>query len=94
VINPTACLPPGAPGAAMRQRLDDFAQRQVQREHALDTLAHHQQTLAHHLQHLVRDVHRLGDEMMRLEDRLCTPRPRRASAPAAPAGIGSLRHGR
>ncbi|MGI4858484.1 MAG: hypothetical protein ACRYHA_16535 [Janthinobacterium lividum] len=94
MINPINCLPPGAPGAATRQRLDDFAQRQEQRERALDALVHHQQTLTHHLQHLARDVHHLGDAMMRLEDRLRTPRPRRASAPAAPAGIASLRRGR
>ncbi|MGI4861743.1 MAG: hypothetical protein ACRYHA_33410 [Janthinobacterium lividum] len=83
MIDPTARLALSARSAAMSQRLNDFAQRQVQRERALDALAHHQQKLTHQLQHLVRDVHQLGDDMLRLEERLSATRPLRAGPPAA-----------
>ncbi|MCY0387107.1 hypothetical protein OVY01_07650 [Robbsia sp. Bb-Pol-6] len=73
---------------AMRQDLDDYAQRQAQRERALDALVHQQQKVAARLHHLSRDVHQLGDAMMRVEDRRRARRLLRGAAPDAPAGQG------
>lgn len=85
MIDPAARLALSTRSHAIRRDLEDFAQRQTQRERTLEALAHHQQKMTARLQRLVRDVHRLSDATARLDASATAAADRADAAPPSDA---------